>query len=126
MALERRWVESSAARIHCSIAAARTSGGQDVVRLCRWRMSRAFMRWNTGASIRGSRGSWAASWQEGGKADMQALKWVSNVASVEGEIIGVFNVLISCETARTTCIIGSIKFVNGVTPLGTIMPASWI
>ena len=33
VALARRFVESSDARIHCSMALLRTSGGQEVVRL---------------------------------------------------------------------------------------------
>lgn len=82
------------------------------------------MRWQTGASILGSRGSCVVSWQEGGNADMQELKCVSKVARVDGEIIGDLSVLMSCETARTTWIMGRMKLVSGDAPLGTIIPAS--
>jgi hypothetical protein len=126
IARAKRLVESRAARIHCSIALARASGGQEVVRLCRWRMTRAFIRWQTGANMRGSRGSWAACWKEGGNAAMQEAKWVSKVARVDGEIVGDLRVLISWETARTTWMIGRMKLVRGETPLGTSMPASWM
>jgi hypothetical protein len=55
---------------------------------------------------------------------MQELKWVSKVASVDGEMIGDLSVLMSCETARTTWIIGRMKLVSGDAPLGTIIPPS--
>jgi len=61
IALANRLIESKAARIHCSIAFTLTSGGQDVVRLWRCSIRRAFMRWQTGANMRESRGSCAVS-----------------------------------------------------------------
>jgi hypothetical protein len=51
---------------------------------------------------------------------------VSKVAKVEGEMMGDFKVLMSWETDRTTCMIGKMKLVSGETPLGTIIPASWM
>lgn len=95
IARAKRVVESTAARMHCSIAAPLTSTGHEVVRLCLCKTNRAFIRWQIGASIRGSRGSFADSWHDGGKADMQELKWVSKVAIVEGEIIGDLRVFMS-------------------------------
>ena len=44
IARENNVVESRAARIDCSIALLRTSGGHDVVRLWRCRTNRAFIR----------------------------------------------------------------------------------
>ena len=52
--------------------------------------------------MRGSRGSVACGWQDGGKADMQELKCVSKVVRVDGEMMGDLSVLISSLTARTT------------------------
>ena len=95
IALAKRFVLSRDARMHCSMALLLTSGGQEVVRLCRCRIRRAFMRWHTGASMRGSRGSLAESWQEGGKADMQEAKCVSKVVRVDGEMMGDLRVLMS-------------------------------
>jgi hypothetical protein len=55
----------------------------------------------------GSRGSWDSMLKGAGKAERQARKWVSKVARVVREIVGLLIVFRSWEMLRTTWIVGS-------------------
>ena len=72
-------------------AASRTSGGQEVDRLWRYSTIRHVWSWKMGDKYRGSSGCWLYIWQISGNNFSHDAKWLSNVSSVWGEMIGARN-----------------------------------